>query len=80
MKNANPIEEETCMRILEDTTEVLANHRADPQIATAVALALISLSTQKLYNLTVKETNDLNLSIAAAIRDTTFNFIRELND
>lgn len=80
MRDANPIEEETCVRILEDTMEVLDKHRADPQIATAVAMALISIGAKKLYNLTVKEMNDLDLLIAAAIHDTTLNFMRELND
>lgn len=80
MRDANPIEEETCVRILEDIMEVLNNHRADPQIATAIAMALISISAKKFYNLTVKEMNELDLLIANNIQDTTLNFMRELND
>lgn len=80
MRDANPIEEETCVRILEDIMEILDKHRADPQTATAVAIALISISAKKLYNLTVKEINDLDLSIANNTQDTILNFMRELND
>lgn len=80
MRDANPIEEETCVRILEDIMEILDKYRTTPQIATAVAMALISLSAKKLYDLTVKETNTLDLSITAAIHDTVLNFMRELND
>lgn len=80
MRDANPIEEETCVRILEDIAEILDKYRADPQIATAVAIALISISAKRLYDLTAKEMNELDLSIANNTQDTILNFMRELND
>jgi len=78
-RKANMIEEESLDIIYQDVLDVFEKHRADQQVATAVALAVINICTGSLYQLTDEQREEIADLLADNVEKTIYSYLEKIH-